>query len=661
MTSERRFAAVLGSIWISLIATGLVLFFISHNFSFKVDTSLIPEIFDVPSGDFAPEPMENIMFLSGIALLPLFLSIFYYLFSRLLQVMGERFAARMRIILYPVTTTALFLIGLLALKEDKFFYLQKSPLLSCAGIALCAAITAACYFILLYPGRAGISRHAKFVQFFLHLLSLFAILTVAVFCVFGINSVIDTPIYRASFGAVFHSVVQVYLGKELLIDLVHQYGLYPHFIEPVFRIVGLTVFKFTFFMGVLMAVSLVPVLVFMRKITNSRIIGLLGFMALIHFCYMHGKVLKGNFDPFFQYHPIRFIFPCLSVYLTHEFFRTNDRKLYYSSFVLYSIAVLWNFDTGFVVLASWILVLMFRELFRLDAKQVLLHLVRGIAIFAAVFLAFNVYMYFRYGQVPDYGLFFLYQDIFYIYGYFMLPMPLVHPWNLVISIYVIGIVYSIDALFQREESPRALMIFFLSILGTGLFSYYQGRSHDLVLMGVSFPAVIIMTILADALLSRTARVKNVIDRILLAGMLFFMVFATLSFLWDYPSVADAVISRMRSTASGEPSPVAQRAAFVKQNTSRGEDVLILSPYAGIYHLESETRCPLKIPGYSELVLRDDWRKIFDYINGDGKKKFVVEELPPGNINELLIKNRILNVSGDGRLTVFIGKNDADQH
>jgi len=48
----------------------------------------------------------------------------------------------------------------------------------------------------------------------------------------------DEYVYTDHFNANFHSIVQVVQGKTLLVDLTNQYGFYPYFLEPVFRLAG---------------------------------------------------------------------------------------------------------------------------------------------------------------------------------------------------------------------------------------------------------------------------------------------------------------------------------------------------------------------------------------------------------------------------------------
>ena len=57
------------------------------------------------------------------------------------------------------------------------------------------------------------------------------------------------------FLAYFDSVVQVFLGKTLLVDMAPQYGLYALLLKPLFKVIGLSVLNFTLVMAGLKALA----------------------------------------------------------------------------------------------------------------------------------------------------------------------------------------------------------------------------------------------------------------------------------------------------------------------------------------------------------------------------------------------------------------------
>src|SRR5262249_32645487 len=129
------------------------------------------------------------------------------------------------------------------------------------------------------------------------------------------------------------------------------------------------------------------------------------------------------------------------------------------------------------------------------------HLGAGALTLAAVVGLYSAVMYLLHGAFPDYLQFFRYQKLFYISGFFMLPMKLPGTWVLVLLVYLAGLTYASFALAAHAGTIRAKMMFLLSVLGLGLFSYYQGRSHHYVLTLVWWPCFLLMTLFLDELLS----------------------------------------------------------------------------------------------------------------------------------------------------------------
>ncbi len=468
---------------------------------------------------------------------------------------------------------------------------------------------------------------------------------------------------RGHFNAVFYAMVQVYFGKALLVDLVNQYGLYPHFLEPIFKIIGLSIFNFTVIMEVLLGISILCIFKFLNEIIKNKTICFCGFASFIFYSYLFMNLLVP--DPYFQYHPVRILFPALMIYLSWRYFINNSRSLYYSSFLLYSIAFLWNFDTGLVVFFSWLLTLLYQELFqsnlKIASKKILSHLIVGILIFSTTFISYILYIYFRYGDFPDFNMFFAYQRYFYISGYLMLPMKLIHLWNIVILIYMVGLSYSVKTLVARNNTAKANMVFLLSILGVGIFSYYQGRSHDLVLMDVWYPAILLLVIFADDLFySIKNDIKNYGKILLFVSLLFVLSSSVFSILDNYPAIYKQIDNRVQITLKQEPTSVTRDADFVRNHTTKGEEVLILSYKSGVYYLYSQTTSPLKIPGFIEIYLKKDYDKIYDFLkNGEGNKVFLDTDFVNANykfnseVLRILFQNyKASNLSQDKNIILF---------
>jgi hypothetical protein len=186
------------------------------------------------------------------------------------------------------------------------------------------------------------------------------------------------------------------------------------------------VLNFTVLMGFFMALGSWLLFLFHRQVTESRIVGYLGFLSMMYDGVgFFGKAIGG--DPYFQFYPLRFLFPAISVYLAYCYFRSPGLRLYYLNFLLGSIALIWNFESGVVVCVAWIMSLLYMEIGRAGLKAMALHVIKGLGVLLAVFAIFNFLMLMKYGQIPHYRDFFAFHRIYYGAGYMALPMPLVHP------------------------------------------------------------------------------------------------------------------------------------------------------------------------------------------------------------------------------------------
>jgi hypothetical protein len=116
------------------------------------------------------------------------------------------------------------------------------------------------------------------------------------------------------FNAVFFPVVQVYEGKALLINCASQYGLYPQLLRPLFALTGLTVLGFSLVMALLNAGSYAALWAFLTRACENKSAAFIGFAALLFNTWFF-FVRQTNLRPYFQYFPIRLVFPAFLVLL----------------------------------------------------------------------------------------------------------------------------------------------------------------------------------------------------------------------------------------------------------------------------------------------------------------------------------------------------------
>jgi hypothetical protein len=95
------------------------------------------------------------------------------------------------------------------------------------------------------------------------------------------------------------------------------------------------------------------------------------------------------------------------------------------------------------------------------------------------------------GQLLDFGLMSRFAKDFYLYGFYMLPMPALHLWNVYAviagTLLVIGIRYYAIRKDSNPDDTKYGFIVYASLLFSLLFAYYQGRSFYGNLFAISYP------------------------------------------------------------------------------------------------------------------------------------------------------------------------------
>ena len=639
------------------LVTGVFLTLVARISDPVIDLSQLERLFAVPAFTFAPEPVERRLFISGIVIFPVTLALAWPPVAAMIRQIGN---FRQVIIVQWLVGTCVTLIacGLAMYGIAADTYLVKDINGFAIMMSLAASIALALFM------RSG-RTFPKPVAAATDIAAGTLIILVSAYSLFGLGAIADTPAYNVHFNTLFHAMVQVYNGKELLVDLTSQYGLFPHFIEPFFRLTGLTVLSFTAMMGVLTATAYSLIYRLLRDELHGSPLAVVGIAAVMYFSCVIMRVDLS--DPFFQYNPIRLFFPAVTLYLAWRYLKHPNRKLYVAQSIVCSVSILWNFDTGVVSFLSWMLVLLYLEYRRGTIIGGVRHLLCGVACCVAVIALFSVYLKISYGAFPDFSIMLTNQKIFYLYGFMMVPMPLFHPWNLVMLVYMAGLVYAVAGRHLHPESHLPALVFYLSVLGVGLFSYYQGRSVSHCLSLVSYPAFILLSLFAYRLLDRSDGRAGSAATVAAALMIALCFTALPAFATVGTRFCSDITARLTATFGNIQTPVSDDAGFVARLTQPGEEVLILSNLSGIHYLVSETSCPVNIPSPTELFLMEEYRKIEQYLatNRGGKvfadQNFGLQpyspDVPPPQ-NQILwdvieTRYRLVAISPSGKMRLFI--------
>ncbi|OWT74948.1 hypothetical protein CEY04_20490 [Achromobacter sp. HZ28] len=442
-----------------------------------------------------------------------------------------------------------------------------------------------------------------------------AILQMAAWRVVGSHSVFYDTSWDLHFDAVIYTVSQVVMGKTLLYDLPSQYGLAPEILAPIFKLVRLTTRSFTSVCAILQLVSLLCVWRVLERNVRDRALLIFTSLALVMVTFETVLFVLGLVERYYQYWPIRFFWPAVSVAAFHRYSKSETLASGAWVSIISAVAVLWNADSGAMVVIAFSAFLIFKLAgtylapgdLRAVRRKLWMSLALHCVIVAVLIAAFLFYLSLKAAGPLHWNWLFEYQLTFYKLGFMMLPMP-TYPsaWMTVIAVYLMGLCVSFTGLVRGRRSTTLDDIIYLSLLGLGLFVYFQGRSHILNIITVCWPAVIVGAMLADRVL-RLVRARRA-DRsalLLPAVALGLSIFCAVPFIWKIPKFVNSVHDLYVTRKIPMSPQVQSEIDFIRAHSKPGQACEILAIRQGTYYTEARLVSPLSGPGNVETVLQRD--------------------------------------------------------
>ena len=195
--------------------------------------------FIAPVENFRPEPVERLIFVVGVAATPFLILACYLGARRLARSLGARRLAILdRSLLLGISAA---LIGVAIYSHRDFEYQLPTATEGALGSAALLVAGALAWLLCRVRAEGLRDRWSPLLGRIAHVIALALICLCFLLSIFSLDAVTENNCFTSSFNAVFHAVAQVFNGKGLLVDLPHQYGLYPHFLVPLFRLTGLSV------------------------------------------------------------------------------------------------------------------------------------------------------------------------------------------------------------------------------------------------------------------------------------------------------------------------------------------------------------------------------------------------------------------------------------
>ena len=462
-----------------------------------------------------------------------------------------------------------------------------------------------------------------------------SLLSLACFRFATIQRVTLSSTWSDHFDALIYPLSQVVAGKTLLVDLPSQYGLFPEFLAPLFRLTSLSVARLSLVFAIFQLASILCLHFVLSRYIKNRGVMVITTLALAMVTYGIGGAdgLSEELDPYFQYWPVRFLFPALTVFLFDWFIRNTGQIRLWILIGIAAVSLLWNLDTGAaIILALGSVFGAFTLLSckpKSDSLRQLLVLGRSgkfwlLSMLAIplsclfLFATFFLYLHLKSGEMPNLAAVSEYQSIFYKLGFFMIPLPLEAPgaWMAVLGVYLLSFITGLEEIRCRKNQRFGAIIIYLSLLGLGLFVYYQGRSHLSNLIAVSWPAVLLTGLLVDRQLRahRLGLIPAGDFWPCMAGVTALVVPA-IGLLFSIPLLI--IQADFFPIHSGHLEPAQRQLRdeldFIRSACTPGSGCLLLCKRQGIYSAELGLASAWKGPGLSELLLETDRQRLLSLI------------------------------------------------
>lgn len=555
-----------------------------------------------------PEPVERTTFVVVAALAPSTLLLVFHLLRRFQDCATNGFARRI-----TALRSLPFLFGALVsipFVTSEFLDVMFFPgawmednwkEITVAGLVVSG--------IILGESRFGLRWRVRRLSMVIALAACSAIaLQILPFRFFSIDAVTTEALtWGNSFDAVIYAFAQVAGGKTLLADLPSQYGLAPELTAPFFNLFGLSVFSFVTFLGALQVAALSALAVLLHRHVRSPLLAVASFFALLIssglFLFLRGHTT----EIYLQYFPLRFFCPTVAL-LIFSFYSVRSGFLLLSVLGFFSgVAIFWNVDTGVPIVAAIGATLFARALIGQrgvpsDFLPAAVYVVIAAAALGLCFAGLRL----KAGVPLNLAEALAYQRIFYGSGFGMLPLPLpFHPWQTVLAVYVAGAVAALFGWRAQRAGGATDVLFCSSVLGLGLFTYYQGRSHVYCLMMVLWPAILVGALLTDRVL-RAVR-QGRMPRSMIAAVYPFVLFvglASVTLVLSAPALiraAEVSVATLRETRDPV---VADELKFIRE-TRHGRSCLILAQRQGIYYATFGMASPVPGPGLIGTILQKD--------------------------------------------------------
>ena len=421
------------------------------------------------------------------------------------------------------------------------------------------------------------------------------------------------------FDALFFSQYQVSIHQLILCThgFKNTYGLYPHFLNWIFDFIPLSINHFKIVFILLLNLSFLFLYLFLKKVLDNKFLVIVTIISYMYYVGIY-RIVVGH-DLYFQYFPLRILFPFLSLYLISIY---EEEKTFWK-FILISIiaafAILWNPDSGIMTLLMWLGYLSYSNLYTRQVtqsiKKIFLSISSSILIVSSILGLYSLLIILKYDTPFIWKDFFLVMQVFSSLGYYMIPLPQGHPYIVYIAFIVISI--SFIFFFINRKKHTGLLLWSLWMIAS--FMYFQGRSHPYSFFAIIANILIILPLLLQSF-EQEHMAKNMVifeTKFILILLTSFFISNAILFTYNYLTHSYYKIILL------PPAPSPTKLNFIKKYVSEQEQILILDPESEAVLYATTKTIPAYDNGLIDMFLRSDYDDLTTIIKkGQIKKIFI---------------------------------------
>lgn len=628
----QHIATLMLALLFSTILLTLAGFIIAHFVNYPLITReglFAPFSLEMPSWYLAygPHPKQHLIFIALVLLSPFFCLFSIFISRKIGFIFFKRishyFSNANKWIFFGLSVIFLFLI-FIYFSESYFagkilFFISRNPRIT----TLLISVPLFGVLIIMFFSGCFLSRLSKRTIFLIKSLFFSVVIFAVLFNIFSfrlMNFNFLTYLVDWQKGwhlmddlePVFYPVVQVIYGKTLLSNVNALYGLYAEILNPIFKIIGLSLFKFSLVMEALEGLIFSAFLWITYKLTKSVLLSSLFVLSISLIGSALAWVIGYDFpSPYYQYWPIRVIFPVLSLCLfVHFANQMSISKVVIMGF-LTAIAFFWNFESAIPIFAATIAYFFCLLIFPVfQNKQLYLRLV--VSYFSAIFiflLLFALYLEIKSNFTVQWKELFKYSLIFYKSGLSQMPMPIgISMWMVVVLTYLVGMIYAFYLWMCGKASVLTMCIFYISILGIGLFTYYEYRAVPFNLVTVSWPAILLGLIFSNIFFEKVRQARlSLIATLFVFPFICFTVVTSEVYLYSMPYLyKKSVIIWHAMQQPDRHSKLTRDYLFIKDKLQGSKNIAILIDGQSVLFDKLGVASAIDGPGYGGTFLKSDY-------------------------------------------------------